>query len=129
MKWMFLYAAIALTPFFYKDLVYSDIFKQTDVIPYLLFFYVLFFATYLAYMLIPVAQKRIRPTTIAMYNNLQPVLASFVAITLGQDQFSVNKVIAGVLVLAGVYMVTQSKSKKDFDKEKGLVGDTNSADK
>jgi drug/metabolite transporter (DMT)-like permease len=117
MKWMFLYAAIGLSPFFYKDLIYSDLFKQTEAFPYLVFMYALFFATYLAYLLIPVAQKRIRPTTISMYNNLQPVIATFVAIMLGQDTFSFSKILAGVLVLAGVYLVTQSKSKKDLDEE------------
>lgn len=117
MKWMFLYAAIGLFPFFYKDLIYSDLFKQANVFPYLIFIYVLFFATYLAYTLIPVAQKRIRPTTISMYNNLQPVIATFVAIMLGQDTFSFSKIMAGMLVLAGVYLVTQSKSRKDLDEE------------
>jgi drug/metabolite transporter (DMT)-like permease len=123
MKWMFLYASLGLFPFFYKDLIYSELFKQTDGFPYLMFVYALFFATYLAYMLIPVAQKRIRPTTISMYNNLQPVTATFVAIMLGQDTFSFRKIVAGMLVLAGVYLVTQSKSKKDLDEERKSLPD------
>lgn len=121
MKWMFLYSCIMLTPFLYKDLLYADIFKQTDVLPFVLLAYVLIFATFLAYLLIPVAQKRLRPTTISMYNNLQPVIASFVAIMLGQDYFSFEKVIAGVLVFLGVYLVTQSKSKADLDAEAKVV--------
>lgn len=75
--------------------------------------YTLLFATFIAYMLIPIAQKRIRPTTISMYNNMQPLIASFIAIILGQDSFSVEKAISGVLILGGVYLVTQSKSRED----------------
>ncbi len=117
MKWMFLYACIMLFPFLYKDLFGAALFRQSEMLPFLLLGYVLVFATFLAYLLIPVAQKRIRPTTISMYNNLQPVIASFVAIMLGQDRFSITKGMAGILVLLGVYLVTQSKSKADMDAE------------
>ncbi|NDW19010.1 EamA/RhaT family transporter [Dysgonomonas sp. 216] len=117
MKWMFLYAAIFFVPLFYKDLVNADLFKQTESLPFAFYAYVLIFATFIAYMLIPVAQKRIRPTTISMYNNLQPIIASFVAISIGQDTFSVGKLISGILVFMGVYLVTQSKSKADLDAE------------
>lgn len=113
MKWMFLYAAIALLPFFHQDLTTAPLFQQSDITPYLLIGYTLLFATVIAYMLIPVAQKRIRPTTISMYNNLQPLIASFIAIFLGQDHFSFEKAISAVLILVGVYLVTQSKSRAD----------------
>lgn len=118
MKWMFLYSTIMLAPFLTGDLIHAELFRQSDITPYLLLGYALFFATFLAYMLIPSAQKRIRPTTISMYNNLQPVIASFVAIMLAQDTFSWEKGAAGVLVFIGVYLVTQSKSKADLDAEK-----------
>lgn len=114
MKWMFLYSAILLTPFFYKDLIHAPLFQQNNTTPYLLIGYTLIMATFVAYMLIPVAQKRIRPTTISMYNNMQPLIASFIAIILGQDSFSIEKAISGVLILTGVYLVTQSKSRADI---------------
>ena len=118
MKWMFLYSTILLMPFFYKELVDASMFHQSsDIQPFILISYVLFFATFVAYMLIPVAQKKIRATTISMYNNLQPLIASFIAILLGQDSFSFEKAISGLLILSGVYLVTQSKSRKDLEME------------
>jgi len=117
MKWMFLYSTIILLPFFYKDLIEAPLFRQTETLPYMLIGYTLLFATFIPYMLIPVAQKKIRPTTISMYNNMQPLIASFIAIILGQDSFSIEKVISGVLILLGVYLVTVSKSKADVDAE------------
>lgn len=113
MKWMFLYAAILVVPIFYKDLIYAPLFRQHEVAPFVMIGYTLLFATFVAYMLIPLAQKRIRPTTISMYNNMQPLIASFIAIILGQDSFSVEKAISGALILTGVYLVTQSKSRAD----------------
>ena len=62
------------------------------------------------------ALKRIRPTTVSMYNNIQPIVASIIAIIIGQDVFSWDKPIAACLVFAGVYLVTQSKSKEEMDK-------------
>ncbi|MDL2214857.1 DMT family transporter, partial [Dysgonomonas sp. OttesenSCG-928-M03] len=117
MKWMFLYSTIILLPFFHKDLIEAPLFYQSEVQPYMFIGYTLLFATFIPYMLIPVAQKKIRPTTISMYNNLQPLIASFIAIFLGQDSFSFEKAIAGILILAGVYLVTVSKSKADEDAE------------
>ena len=65
-------------------------------------------------MLIPVGQKTLRPTTISMYNYLQPVMASLLAVMIGLDSFGVDKVVSASLVFTGVYIVTQSKSKADM---------------
>ncbi|SHE46263.1 DMT family transporter [Dysgonomonas macrotermitis] len=113
MKWMFLYSLIMLMPLFYKDLAFAPLFQQSDFVPYILIGYTLLFATFIAYMLIPIAQQRIRATTISMYNNLQPLIASFIAIVLGQDHFSIEKAISAILIFSGVYLVTQSKSRAD----------------
>lgn len=117
MKWMFLYSTIILLPFFYGDLIHAPLFRQADIHPYVMIGYTLLFATFIPYMLIPFAQTKIRPTTISMYNNLQPLIASMIAIMLTQDNFSFEKAIAGTLILGGVYMVTKSKSRADVEAE------------
>ena len=115
MKWMFLYSTILLLPLGFGDIASANLFHQADMKPFLFVGFVLFGATYITYMLMPLAQKRIRPTTMAMYNNLQPLVASFIAISIGQDTFSIEKAFSGILILLGVYLVTQSKSKADMD--------------
>ena len=118
MKWMFLYSTIFLFPFTYKEIINAELFHQTEIVPYMMIAYTLFGATFITYMLIPFAQQRIRATTISMYNNLQPLIASFIAIMAGMDKFSIGKVFAGALIFLGVYFVTKSKSKADLDAEK-----------
>ena len=54
-------------------------------------FYVLFGATFLPYLLIPMSLKRIRPTTVSMYDYVQPIVASFIAVMIGQDTLSWQK--------------------------------------
>ena len=74
---------------------------------------VLVFATVCSYFLLPLSLKVLRPTTVSMYSNLQPLVTSAVAIALGQDILTWNKPAALVLILIGVYMVTTSRSKAD----------------
>jgi len=80
--------------------------------------YVVLFATFLGYLFIPIGQKILRPTTLSMYNYVQPVVASFVAVFIGIDTFGIEKALSGVLVFAGVYIVTQSKSRAQLEAEK-----------
>lgn len=117
MKWMFTVSSIIALPFFYRDVVETPLFHQTDIKPYLSMSFILVGATFLTFLLIPLAQRRIRPTTISMYNNVQPLVASTVAICIGQDSFTSEKLFAAILIFAGVYLVTTSKSKKDMEIE------------
>lgn len=122
MKWMFLFATIVLLPFMYKQALASPAFNhaEIDFTEWSAIAFVLFGATYIPYLLIPMSLKRIRPTTVSMYNYVQPIIASFIAVMIGQDNFSVNKLLSAALVFVGVYLVTQSKSKADMDREKAM---------
>lgn len=117
MKWMFLFAATVNLPLAYMDVIEAPLFHQPDILPYLLLSFTLLGATFFTYLMIPLAQRRIRPTTISMYNNMQPLIASGVAIYMGMDRFTWEKLIAGILIFGGVYLVTVSKSKEDVEKE------------
>ena len=90
-----------------------------------LVFFVLFGATFVPYLLIPLALKRIRPTTVSMYNYIQPIVASFIAVFIGQDSFSVTKLVSAALVFSGVYLVTQSKSRADLEQQNSQSFDKN----
>lgn len=50
-----------------------------------------------------------------MYNYVQPIVASIVAVIWGMDQFNLLKVIAVILVFTGVFFVTQSRSRADLE--------------
>jgi drug/metabolite transporter (DMT)-like permease len=44
---------------------------------------------------------------VSTYTNLQPVVASLVAIAIGQDLLTWDKPVAALLVLLGAYIVTK----------------------
>ena len=117
MKWMFLFASIFGLPFCYQAVLATDfaLFSSTD---WLSIGFVVVFATFFGYLLIPIGQKTLRPTTLSMYNYMQPVVASLVAIVWGIDTFGYQQALAGLLVFAGVYIVTQSKSRAQLDAER-----------
>ena len=119
MKWMFLFGTIVCLPFCYKPLEQTD-FTILSSGTYWRIAYMVFFATFVGYLLIPIGQKELRPTTLSMYNYVQPVVASMVAVAIGIDIFGLEKALSGVLVFAGVYIVTHSMSKVQLDAEKAL---------
>ena len=86
---------------------------HAPVSAYLNLFTVLIFATVVSYFLLPIALRHIRPTTVSMYSNLQPLVTAAVAIAFGQDIFTWNKPVALALIILGVYLVTTSRAKSD----------------
>lgn len=114
MKWMFTYASICLIPFSYTEIVQLDwSLLDYKVIAGLVM--VVFCATFISYLLIPIGQKNLRPTVTSMYNYLQPIVASILAVAWGMDSFNALKIVAVVLVFSGVFFVTQSKSRAQLE--------------
>ena len=60
-------------------------------------------ATGVAYLLVPIVLKRIRLTTVFMYNNTQLSITSIVEILIKQDYFTWDKPVAALLVFLRVY--------------------------
>lgn len=114
MKWMFLFSTIIITPLCFSKVQAVD-YANLDLQVYLKIAYVVLMATFLTYLLIPMGQKNLRPTTLTMYNYLQPLIAAFVAVVAGQDVFGWEKIISAVLVFLGVYIVTLSKSRQQIE--------------
>lgn len=119
MKWMFLWATLTGLPFCYSSVATVELSALPPNV-WLSIGFVVVFATFFGYLLLPVGQKTLRPTTLSMYNYMQPVVASIVAIAIGLDSFGYQQALAGLLVFAGVYIVTQSKSRAQLVAEKQL---------
>lgn len=117
MKWMFLFSTILSMPFGYNDILSARLLDAGSPEDWAAFAYLLIGATFITYILMPMAQKRIRPTTIGMYNYVQPLVASAIAISVGIEQFTWIKPFAAILIFGGVYFVTTSKSREDLERE------------
>lgn len=113
MKYVFLISAIVTVPIALPELPLNALYTSAwgwDGVAEMLFIVVC--ATALGYFLIPFAMMYLQATTVSIYTNLQPVIASFVAILLGQDLLTWDKPVAGILVLLSAYIVTQASSSE-----------------
>ena len=109
MKWIFLFSAAVSTPFSLKGLINVD-WAGIPAIQYAELVYLIICATFISYFLIPVAQKRIRPTLISMYSYVQPIIAIAISIAIGMDTLTWQKALATLLVFGGLIIVSYSRS-------------------
>lgn len=116
-KWLFLYASFCFLPLSFNDLKTLP-YATIDIDIWLQLSFVVFGATFLAYLFMMSAQKLLRPTLISVYNNIQPIVATLLALALGMDRLGWDKALAISLVFIGVYIVTQSKTKADLEKKR-----------
>ena len=68
--------------------------------------FVLFFATYVGYLLISFGLRRLSPTIVSTYTYLNPVIAAYLATILGQDRIDIHMVLSAVLIFTGVFVVS-----------------------
>ena len=114
MKWMFIFSSIVMIPMSARSLALTG-WNSISLTEYAELAYVLIFGTFLCYLIVPVGQKHLRPTLVAMYNYVQPVVATAVAIIWGMDTFNILKVLAVGLIFAGVILVNRSKARFPAD--------------
>ena len=110
MKWIFLFAFLMSIPFSGKEIVTLN-WSAVPVIQLAELAYLIFCATFITYFLIPVGQKRIRPTLVSMYSYVQPIIAIVISICVGMEMLTWQKVLAAIMVFGGVVVVSYSKSR------------------
>ena len=112
MKWMFLFALVISLPFSARGLFSTDYQALSSKVVLEIGFLIVF-ATFVAYFLIPIGQKHIRPTLVSLYSYLQPIIAAAIAIASGMDTLSWQKILAAFLVVTGVVAVSRSRALRD----------------
>ena len=110
MKWIFFYGTLLSLPISWREVTTLDYAALPAHIVGELAFLIIC-STFITYFLIPVGQKRIRPTLVSMYSYVQPIIATSISIYIGMDVLGWQKVVAAVAVFAGVVVVSRSKAK------------------
>lgn len=110
MKWIFLFSTLMSLPFTSSELVQVN----WSAIPSMILLelgFLVFFATFVSYYLIPYGQKRLRPTLVSMYAYVQPIIATAISVCIGMDNLSWQKILSAVLVFSGVVIVSRSRKR------------------
>lgn len=108
MKWIFLFSALMSLPLSFME-VFSFSWTRIPAEQMWELGYLIVFATFLSYFLIPFGQKRIRPTLVSMYSYIQPIIATVISIMIGMDILTWQKLLAALMVFAGVFVVSRSR--------------------
>jgi drug/metabolite transporter (DMT)-like permease len=109
MKWIFLFASAFSLPLAGRELFTFDYSQLSGIYLWELGFLIVC-STFITYFLIPLGQKRIRPTLVSMYSYIQPIIAILISIYVGMDSLSWQKVLAAMMVFGGVVLVNYSRS-------------------
>ena len=62
--------------------------------------------TFVCYILLIMAQRRLSPSVVATYNYVQPAVAATAGVLWGLDVLTFQKLLAVLLIIAGVRLVT-----------------------
>lgn len=116
-KWMFTFATLLILPFTCGHVAAID-FVNVPGKTWLETGFVVFFGTYISYILMMIGQHTLRPTVVSIYNYVQPLVSVTVTILTGIGVFKPSQGLAVILVCLGVWLVTKSKSKADMEKSK-----------
>jgi drug/metabolite transporter (DMT)-like permease len=108
MKWIFLFSALMSLPISFRE-VFSFEWTRIPAAQMWELGYLIVFATFMAYFLIPFGQKRIRPTLVSMYSYIQPIIATVISIIIGMDILTWQKLFASAMVFIGVFIVSRSR--------------------
>lgn len=111
-RWMFLWASVMIMPFTIKGVISID-WPNVPLKTWWETAFVVFFGTYIGYILTMIGQKTLRPTVVSVYNYVQPLVSVIASIIIGIAILQISQVLAVVMVFSGVMLVTKSRAKGD----------------
>jgi drug/metabolite transporter (DMT)-like permease len=115
LKWVSFFGFLFVLPFSIRPALQIN-FGAIGFTSWLGIFYIIVLNTFVAYLLINFALKRVSPSMVSYYSYLQPVIASAMSVTIGQGGITVPKILAAILIFAGVYLVNTGKRKEPSEK-------------
>jgi len=110
MKWMFLFSTLASVPYGFSEMISVDYTRIPGTYIWQLLFLIVM-STCVAYFLIPVGQKKLRPTVVSLYGYVQPLLASVISVCNGMDTITWQKLLAAVTIIGGAVLVNFSRAR------------------
>ena len=111
-KWNFIFGTFIVMPFGFNELAAVDWPSFTSA-AWAIVLFILLGTTFLTYLLNAYALRHGSSSLVGSYIYLQPMVASILAIIMGQDELTTVKVLYILSIFAGVYLVSYKKKKAD----------------
>jgi drug/metabolite transporter (DMT)-like permease len=104
-KYAFLIGTLLVLPFGIGELSEAKFaLMDAKIIAEILF--IIVFTTFVTYLLNAWAIVKAGPTLVGAYIYLQPILAAIIAVLLKKDELSMHKILAIMLIFAGVFITS-----------------------
>lgn len=116
MKWMMTFAVAVILPCTWSRMAALP-WADVDAATWGRTAFVVVGGTFVAYILSTTGQKTLRPTVVGVYNYVQPIVSCLFSVLVLGFAFGWSQAVAIPLVFVGVWLVTQSKSRRDLRKE------------
>lgn len=107
LSWVFLFGGILVFPFGIQQLAVVDWASFTGKHWFAVLF-VVFGITFVAYLLNTYALSALSPSVVSAYIYLQPLLAAAIALWLGKDVMSWQKIVSALFIFTGVWLASRS---------------------
>ncbi len=111
-RWCFTFALPFALPFGWEGLEEASWESFTPGAWQALIF-ILLGTTFTAYLLNAWSLKRVNASIVGYYIYIQPVFATVIGLMMGQDEFSLQKLIPAICIFVGVYLVSRPISKSN----------------
>lgn len=109
MKWMFLFSSIVVTAITWPYVSAID-YGSLPLVAWAEILFIVFCGTFLSYVCFTYGQQVLTPTIVGMYNYVQPIVATILAVAIGVGRFGWRELLSMALVFGGVYIVNQAKN-------------------
>ena len=104
--WVMCIGFFVVLPFGGQELLAADFASFPPKVWYATL-YVLIGATVLTYTLNATALRTVNPSVVSIYIYLQPLIAAIISLFLGTEMLTAEKIIAGILIFVGVFLVSR----------------------
>jgi drug/metabolite transporter (DMT)-like permease len=110
-KWTFTFASLFILPFTLPHIVQID-WLHLNMRTVSEIVYIVAAATFFTFLLVVYAQRRLLPTTVSVYNYVQPFVAAVASMAMGLATFQWAHAMAAALIFTGVWLVTNARNSK-----------------
>lgn len=109
MRWLFLISAVLTAPLWGYEIATLP-WAKLGMPEILGTAYVVFFGSFVSYLLMIIGQRYLEPPTVTAYNYIQPIIAATLGILLGIDVLTWQKIAAVLCIAAGVWAISRKSA-------------------
>lgn len=114
LKYVFLIGTVVSTPYCISDFIHVS-WSTIPASSYYWFFHILFLGTFLSYMLMNWGVQQWGPSKTGSFVYFQPLFGTLGAVFILQEELTATKIIAGILIVAGVWINAMQQKKRAIE--------------